>query len=160
MAELQYIEVSKISPHPDNPRQNLGDIQELSDSIKANGVLQNLTVVPMSNGQYTVVIGHRRLAAAKKAGLSVVPCVAMEMTPQEQIRTMLMENIQRSDLTVYEQAQGFQMMLDMGETMESIAKDCGFSQSTIRRRVRLLELDADKFKKSEARGATLQDYEK
>ena len=158
MAELQYIEVSKISPHPDNPRQNLGDIQELSDSIKANGVLQNLAVVPMSNGQYTVVIGHRRLAAAKKAGLSVVPCVAMEMTPQEQIRTMLMENIQRSDLTVYEQAQGFQMMLDMGETMESIAKDCGFSQSTIRRRVRLLELDADKFKKSEARGATLQDY--
>lgn len=158
MPELQYIEVSKIYPHPDNPRKNLGDIQELSDSIKANGVLQNLTVVPMSNGQYTVVIGHRRLAAAKKAGLSVVPCVAMEMTPQEQVRTMLMENIQRSDLTVYEQAQGFQMMLDMGETVESIAKDCGFSQSTVRRRVRLLELDADKFKKSEARGATLQDY--
>ena len=130
MPELQYIEVSKIFPHPDNPRKNLGDIQELSDSIKANGVLQNLTVVPMSNGQYTVVIGHRRLAAAKKAGLSVVPCVAMEMTPQEQVRTMLMENIQRSDLTVYEQAQGFQMMLDMGETVESIAKDCGFSQST------------------------------
>lgn len=158
MPELQYIEVSKIFPHPDNPRKNLGDIQELSDSIKANGVLQNLTVVPMSNGQYTVVIGHRRLAAAKKAGLSVVPCMAMEMTPQEQVRTMLMENIQRSDLTVYEQAQGFQMMLDMGETVESIAKDCGFSQSTVRRRVRLLELDADKFKKSEARGATLQDY--
>ncbi len=119
MPELQYIEVSKIFPHPDNPRKNLGDIQELSDSIKANGVLQNLTVVPMSNGQYTVVIGHRRLAAAKKAGLSVVPCVAMEMTPQEQVRTMLMENIQRSDLTVYEQAQGFQMMLDMGETVDS-----------------------------------------
>lgn len=158
MRELQYIEVSKIYPHPDNPRKNLGDIQELSDSIKANGVLQNLTVVPMSNGQYTVVIGHRRLAAAKKAGLSVVPCMAMEMTPQEQVRTMLMENIQRSDLTVYEQAQGFQMMLDMGETVESIAKDCGFSQSTVRRRVRLLELDADKFKKSETRGATLQDY--
>lgn len=158
MPELQYIEVTKIFPHPDNPRKNLGDIQELSDSIKANGVLQNLTVVPRSNGQYTIVIGHRRLAAAKKAGLSVVPCVAMEMTPQEQVRTMLMENIQRSDLTVYEQAQGFQMMLDMGETVESIAKDCGFSQSTVRRRVRLLDLDADKFKKSEARGATLQDY--
>ena len=56
MPELQYIEVSKIFPHPDNPRKNLGDIQELSDSIKANGVLQNLTVVPMSNGRYTVVI--------------------------------------------------------------------------------------------------------
>ena len=141
MPELQYIEVSKIFPHPDNPRKNLGDIQELSDSIKANGVLQNLTVVPQSNGQYTVVIGHRRLAASKKAGLPEVPCVVTEMTPQEQVRTMLMENIQRSDLTLYEQAQGFQMMLDMGETVESIAKDCGFSQTTVRRRVKLLELD-------------------
>ncbi len=158
MPELQYIEVSKIFPHPDNPRKNLGDIQELSDSIKANGVLQNLTVVPMSNGRYTVVIGHRRLAAAKKAGLPKVPCVVTEMTPQEQVRTMLMENIQRSDLTVYEQAQGFQMMLDMGETVETIAKDCGFSQATVRRRVKLLDLDAEKFRKSEARGATLQDY--
>lgn len=158
MSELQYIEVSKILPHPDNPRKNLGDLQELTDSIKANGVLQNLTVIPQSNGQYTVIIGHRRLAASKKAGLSEVPCVVAEMTPQEQVRTMLMENIQRSDLTLYEQAQGFQMMLDMGETVESIAKDCGFSQTTVRRRVRLLELDGDRFKKAEARGATLQDY--
>lgn len=158
MTELQYIEVSKILPHPDNPRKDLGDLQELIDSIKANGILQNLTVIPQSNSQYTVIIGHRRLAASKKAGLSKVPCVVTKMTPQEQIKTMLMENIQRSDLTVYEQAQGFQMMLDMGETMESIAKGCGFSQSTIRRRVRLLELDADKFRESEARGATLQDY--
>ena len=158
MPELQYIEVSKILPHPDNPRKNLGDLQELTDSIKANGVLQNLTVIPQSNGQYTVIIGHRRLAASKKAGLSEVPCVVTEMTPQEQVRTMLMENIQRSDLTLYEQAQGFQMMLDMGETVESIAKDCGFSQTTVRRRVKLLELDSDKVKKAEARGATLKDY--
>ena len=97
MPELQYIDVSKIFPHPDNPRKNLGDIQELSDSIKANGVLQNLTVVPMSSGQYTVVIGHRRLAAAKKAGLSVVPCVAMEMTPQEQVRTCLLYTSDAAD---------------------------------------------------------------
>lgn len=158
MPELQNIAVSKIFPHPDNPRKDLGDLQELTDSIKANGVLQNLTVVPQSNGQYTVVIGHRRLAASKKAGLPEVPCVVTEMTPQEQVRTMLMENIQRSDLTLYEQAQGFQMMLDMGETVESIAKDCGFSQTTVRRRVKLLELDGDKVKKAEGRGATLKDY--
>ncbi len=158
MSELLYIKTSEIFPHPDNPRKNVGDVTELTDSIKANGVLQNLTVVPRDGGGYTAIIGHRRLAAAKKAGLSAVPCVVTEMTPQEQIRTMLMENIQRSDLTLYEQAQGFQMMLDMGETVESIAKGCGFSQTTVRRRVRLLELDADKFKKSEARGATLQDY--
>lgn len=158
MAELQYINTNLIHPHPDNPRKNLGDLAELVDSIKATGILQNLTVVPRDDGGYTVVIGHRRLAAAKKAGLNEMPCVVREMTPQEQVRTMLMENIQRSDLTVYEQAQGFQLMLDMGDTVESIARDSGFSQTTVRRRIKLLELDPDKFRKSEKRGATLQDY--
>lgn len=190
MSELQYIEVSKIYPHPDNPRKDVGDVSELADSIKTNGILQNLTVIPghymtedeyvkmaMAEGAtkssakvsynpkdwfepdgYTVIIGHRRLAGSKLAGLVTVPCIVREMTHQEQVRTMLLENMQRSDLTVYEQAQGFQMMLDLGETVESIAKDSGFSQTTVRRRVKLLDLDADKFKKAESRGATLFDY--
>ena len=81
-----------------------------------------------------------------------------EMTPQEQVATMLLENMQRSDLTVYEQAQGFQMMLNMGETVETVAEKTGFSQSTVRRRVKLLDLDQEEFRKSESRGATLQDY--
>lgn len=155
---IEYIPTEQLHPHPDNPRRSVGDVTELADSIKVNGVLQNLTVVPREPDGYTVLIGHRRLAAAKKAGVESVPCVVTEMSPQQQVKTMLMENIQRSDLTVYEQAQGFQLMLDMGETVESIAKESGFSQTTVRRRVKLLELDAEKFRKSEARGATLQDY--
>lgn len=165
MAEIQYIAVAKLWPHPDNPRKDVGDVTELAESIKANGVLQNLTVVPRlggitgkPTGSYTVIIGHRRLAAAKAAGLKTVPCVITEMTLQEQVGTMLLENMQRSDLTVYEQAQGFQMMLNMGETVETVAEKTGFSQSTVRRRVKLLDLDPEKFRKSEARGATLQDY--
>lgn len=165
---MVYIPIKDLYPHPDNPRKDVGDVTELSESIKVNGILQNLTVVPnMVTGEitgdswqrgYKVIIGHRRLAAAKLAGLTELPCIIREMTVQEQVKTMLMENIQRTDLTVYEQAQGFQLMLDMGETVESIAKDSGFSQSTVRRRVKLLDLDAEKFRKSEARGATLQDY--
>lgn len=122
---LAYIPVSKLYPHPDNPRKDLGDLTELAESIKANGVLQNLTVVPnMVVGEisgdvwqrgYKVIIGHRRLAAAKLAGLKELPCVVVEMTEREQMSTMLTENMQRSDLTVYEQAQGFQMMLDMAK---------------------------------------------
>lgn len=158
MAELTYISTQKLFSHPDNPRKEVGDLSELADSIKMNGILQNLTVVPKGESGYTVIIGHRRLAAAKLAGLESVPCVVAEMTAQEQLKTMLMENIQRSDLTVYEQAQGFQLMLDMGETVESIARTSGFSQSTVRRRVKLMELDAEKFQKSEARGASLKDY--
>lgn len=168
MAEIKYIAVTELHPHPDNPRKDVGDVTELADSIKANGVLQNLTVVPnMVTGEisgetwqrgYKVIIGHRRLAAAKLAGLTEVPCVVTEMTLQEQVATMLLENMQRSDLTVYEQAQGFQIMIDMGETVETVAQKTGFSQSTVRRRVKLLDLDQEEFRKSESRGATLQDY--
>ena len=163
--DIIMLPTSMLFPHPDNPRKDVGDVTELAESIKANGIMQNLTVVPKLNDDtswdgesYTVIIGHRRLAAAKKAGLGELPCIVREMTEVEQVKTMLTENMQRTDLTVYEQAQGFQMMLDMGETVESIAKESGFSKTTVRRRVKLLELDADKFKKSEARGATLQDY--
>ena len=141
---------------------------ELAESIKVNGVLQNLTVVPnMVTGEitgdtwqrgYKVIIGHRRLAAAKLAGLETLPCVVVNMSEREQLSTMLTENMQRSDLTVYEQAQGFQMMLDMGDTVEDIAEKSGFSATTVRRRVKLLELDKDKFKKSEERGVTLFEY--
>lgn len=156
--QMVYLNVENLFPHPDNPRKDLGDLTELADSIKQNGVLQNLTVVPKEDGGYTVIIGHRRLAAAKVAGLETVPCVVAEMPEKEQLQTMLVENMQRSDLTVYEEAQGFQMMLDLGESVESIAEKSGFSQTTVRRRVKLLDLDKDKFKRAESRGATLEDY--
>lgn len=166
MAEIKYIPVSKLWKHPDNPRKDLGDVTELAESIKVNGVLQNLTVVPLigeitkkwDGESYRVIIGHRRLAAAKLAGLEELPCVVVEMSEREQLSTMLTENMQRSDLTVYEQAQGFQMMLDMGDTVEDIAEKSGFSATTVRRRVKLLELDKDKFKKSEERGVSLFEY--
>lgn len=157
MKKIVYLKVEELHPHPDNPRKALGDLTELADSIKSKGVLQNLTVVRKDEG-YTVIIGHRRLSAAKLAGLEELPCVIADMTPQEQFDTMMVENMQRSDLTVYEQAQGFQMMLDMGGTVDSISQKTGFSASTIRNRVKLLELDKKKFEKAESRGGSLQDY--
>lgn len=163
---LSYIPVNEIYPHPDNPRKDLGDLGELVDSIKANGIFQNLTVVPLKsklkpnmklNG-YTVIIGHRRLEAAKLAGLAVVPCIIAEMSEQEQLATMLLENMQRSDLTPWEEAQGFQLMMNLGSTVSEIAEKTGFSQRTIKHRVKMLELDEQAFKASEERGATLSDY--
>ena len=159
-ATIIYIPVNEITAHPNNPRKDLGDLTELSESIRKNGVLQNLTVVPNvgENSGYTAVIGHRRLEASKMAGLEAVPCVISHLTEQEQVRTMLMENMQRSDLTVYEQAQGFQMMMDLGDTAEAIADKTGFSASTVRRRLKLLELDKEKFAAASERGATLMDF--
>lgn len=154
---IENIGIAWIDPHPDNPRKDLGDLTELVASIKANGILQNLTIVKAAVG-YRVVIGHRRLAAAKIAGLLEVPCAISDMDYKQQLATMLTENMQRSDLTVYEQAKGLQMLLDFGESMDNIAKQTGFSETTIRRRVKLLELDQDKLKQAMGRSATLQDY--
>lgn len=159
MQKIEYINVNLLHPHPDNPRKDLGDLTELADSIKAKGVLQNLTVVPDKlDGGYRIIIGHRRHAAAKLAGLNDLPCVVTEMTPQEQFETMMVENVQRTDLTVYEQAEGFQMMLDMGGSVEQVAQKTGFSESTVRNRVKLLKLDKKKFQEGEKRGATMTDY--
>lgn len=158
MKEMQYIAIEQLHPHPDNPRKDLGDLTELAASIKQSGIYQNLTVVPREGGGYTVVIGHRRRAASELAGITELPCVITEMSYKEQLSTMLLENMQRSDLTIYEQAQGFQMMLDLGDTISTIAQSTGLSETTVRRRVKLLELDKEKFEKATARGATLFDF--
>lgn len=157
MENLVMIDVDRIYPHENNPRKELGDLTELVSSIKENGIFQNLTVVPKGE-DYTVIIGHRRLAASKEAGLLKVPCAIVEMDEKEQIATMLLENMQRSDLTVYEQTAGIQMMLDLGETIDSVAEKTGLSVSTVRRRAKIAQLDMDEVKQSVARGATLTDF--
>ena len=160
---ITMIPVAELFPHPNNPRKDLGDLTELADSIAAKGVLQNLTVVPGHDGRmdgYTVVIGHRRLAAAKKAGLTALPCSIVDMNEQEIIETMLLENMQRSDLTVYEQAKGFQMMLDFGNTMEDVAKKTGFSRNTIKHRLEIMKLDQKVLSKVSARQPSLTDFMK
>ena len=192
---LVYLPIGELYPHPDNPRKDLGDLEELAESIKAKGVMQNLTVVrghyitdeeyqklnaeysnnpteeirellncaahhrPVEGG-YTVIIGHRRMGASKLAGLTELPCVIVEMSAQDQIGTMLLENMQRSDLTVYEQATAFQMMFDFGESIESISEKTGFSKTTIRRRMKMTELNQDTLKKVSERQLSLMDFDR
>ena len=140
---VQEIEISKLRVHPKNVRKTYTNIDELADSMKTQGILQNLTVVknPEEEGTYWVVIGNRRLTAAIKAGLKTAPCQIVEMDEKDQAATMLLENMQRSDLTIYEQAQGIQMVLDLGETEDSLAEKTGFSKSTIRHRSNIAKLD-------------------
>lgn len=159
MKQLVMIPVKLLQPHPNNPRKDLGDLSELTESIKKNGIMQNLTVVENEGSGYTVIIGHRRLAAAKAAGVSEVPCAVVELDEGEQLATMLLENMQRQDLTVYEQAEGIQLLLDMDFSVSDIAQKTGFSESTVRRRTKLLSLDRVKFKESQARQVSLTDYE-
>ena len=145
--KIKMIPIKNLLHHPDNPRKDIGDISELTDSIRKNGIMQNLTVVPDS-GRLLVLIGNRRLEAAKAAGLKYLPCKIVEgLSKVEQVGIMLEENMQRNDLTIIEQAQGFQLMLDFGETVESIAKRTGFSKQTVNHRLKIAELDPDILKK-------------
>ena len=153
--ELTMIKVDEIYMHPKNPRKDLGDITELTKSIKHNGLMQNLTVIPghydddgMSYEQgYTVIIGHRRLAASRAAGLEEVPCrIVYDMDAKQEVATMLEENMQRADLTVYEQAEGFQMVMDLGYSEKDLVTKTGFSETTIKRRLNIAKLDKELLK--------------
>ena len=155
---ITNIEVTKLLQHPDNPRKSIGDVTELTESIKARGILQNLTVVPAENGLYTVVVGHRRLAAAKQAGLTEVPCAVVDMDYKTQLSTMLLENMQRSDLTVYEQAQGMQMMFDLGVPVAEIVEKTGFAETTVRKRLKIATLPTAQMQQAVERGGKLEDY--
>lgn len=164
--KITMLPVAELYPHRDNPRKELGDLTELAESIKANGVMQNLTVIPIEEAEpetdrqgYTVIIGHRRLEAAKIAGLSEVPCVITHMSRAKQLSTMLLENIQRNDLTVYEQAQGFQLLMDMGSTVKEISALSGFSEKTVKHRLEIAKLDGNKLKlANEDRQLSLADF--
>ena len=166
------IPIRDLHHHPKNPRKDIGDIEELTESIKKNGIMQNLTVIPgfyrangqffNTNAEFTVIIGHRRLEAARAAGLEEVPCRIYEDLPEsEQITTMLEENMQRNDLTPIEQADSFQLCLDLGETVDSIAEKTGFAKSTIYHRLNLGKLDRkviEKVEEDDSFQLTMKDY--
>ena len=166
MNNIQMIPIRRLIHHPENPRKDLGDLTELAESIKANGVMQNLTVVPdmmdgtIETGRYRVVIGNQRMEAAKMAGLEELPCVISEMDHRTQVATMLMENMQRADLTVYEQAQGFQMMMDLGFKAGEIAEKTGFSETTVNRRLKMAELDKKTFQEAVGKQITIDDLDR
>lgn len=155
---MREIRIETISPHPKNPRKDLGDLRELTDSIKTFGVLQNLTVVPDGTEGYTVICGHRRLAAAEAAGLATVPCIiADNMDEKTQVSIMLLENMQRSDLTVQEEAQGMQMMLDLGASIADIVRETGLSETKVRHRVKMNELDQELLSKKMTEQISIND---
>ena len=145
MNTISMIPVNLLMHHPKNPRLDLGDLTELIESIKSQGVLQNLTVVPEED-HYLVLIGNRRMEAAKAAGLAELPCSIVEMDETDQIATMLTENMHRSDLTLFEQAQGVQMMMDLGLTEGQISEMTGFSRTTVKRRAEMAKLDKETLK--------------
>lgn len=185
MSTITMVPIDHIDPHPSNPRRELGDLAELAKSITAQGVRQNLLLVPYCAGcpdvdqsglradpwrcaihadkpvRYRAVIGHRRHAAAKLAKLDRVPAVVdASLTEAQQIELMLLENVQRSDLSPVEEAEGYQELLDLGVTVAAIAKSTGRKPAAIRARVGLLSLPEEAREKVHTGQASLLDAAK
>lgn len=140
--QIKLINTSLIDPHPDNPRKNIGDVTDLAASIKTNGLLTPLSVVP--NGErYRVIAGHRRLAACKQAGIRAVPCFVLQLNPLQQLEAMVTENCQREQLTALEEADAIQGMLDLGATTASVAHRLGRSADYVRDRAKAASIKTE-----------------
>ena len=138
--QIKLINTSLIDPHPDNPRKNIGDVTDLAASIKANGLLTPLSVVP-NGSRYRVIAGHRRLMACKQAGTGAVPCFVLDLDPLQQLEAMVTENCQREQLTVLEEADAIQGMLDLGATTAGVAHRLGRSGDYVRDRAKAASID-------------------
>ncbi|WP_417220549.1 ParB/RepB/Spo0J family partition protein [Arthrobacter sp.] len=144
---FEDMQIEKLRNHDGNIRESVGDIDELADSIKAQGILQPLTVAPHPTleGDFTVIAGHRRLAAAKRAGLSYLPVVINHnlVTKADQITAMLVENLQRSDITVIEEAKAYEQLELEGLNLNKIAKSTGRARKTVAERLKLARLSEE-----------------
>lgn len=140
--QIKLINPSLIDPHPDNPRKNIGDVTDLAASIKTNGLLTPLSVVP-NGSRYRVIAGHRRLMACKQAGTGAVPCFVLQLDPLQQLEAMITENCQREQLTVLEEADAIQGMLDLGATTANVAHRLGRSADYVRDRAKAASIKTE-----------------
>ncbi len=140
--DIRMIDITLIDRNPRQPRRSFDDaaLAELADSIRSSGVLQPLLVVP-DRGRYRIVAGERRFRAARLAGLSSVPCLARDMTPEQQMEAALIENLQRENLNAIEEASGIQALIEQcGYTQEKAARQLGKSRPALTNLLRLLRL--------------------
>ena len=137
------LSINDIEPNRDQPRKEFSEesLAELTKSIEKNGVIQPLLVRPMPGGAYQLVAGERRWRAARAAGLTEVPVLIREMTDEEASVISLIENLQREDLNVVEEAQGIKSLIEnYGLTQEEAADRLGKSRTAVTNTMRLLRL--------------------
>lgn len=133
------VRVTQISSNPDQPRTNLGVLDDLVSSIKRHGVLEPLLVRQRSDGGYELISGERRFHAAMMAGLDEVPCIEFELEDQEALEIALIENLQRKDLTAFEEAEGFTTLINTySYTHDQVATAVGRSRVTVTESLKLL----------------------
>jgi ParB family chromosome partitioning protein len=142
---VQKINISQIKPNPSQPRKNFKeeDLSELSTSIKNQGLIQPIIVRKGKENEYQIIAGERRWRASQLAGLHEVDCVVKDLKDSEVLESALIENIQREDLNVIEEANAYKNLIKLKSiTNENLAKIIGKSSSHVSNTLRLLELDS------------------
>ncbi len=128
---LRMIPIDKIDPNPQQARSELGNLDELMASIKAKGILEPILVRPRNN-RYEIIAGERRYVASKNLGLTEIPCIEMDVKDNEALELALIENLQRKDLDVFEEADGLSTLVDIyGYNHNQLAQKIGKARSTI-----------------------------
>jgi ParB family chromosome partitioning protein len=129
----RMIPLEKLDPNPEQPRVDFGDLTELTASIAEKGVLEPLLVKPNRiTGRWMIIAGERRFRSAQRAGLKEVPCVEMEVDEGTIAEIALIENMQRKDLTVWEEADGLLALTErFGYTHDDVARKVGKSRTTV-----------------------------
>lgn len=144
----KVVPLSAIEPNPGQPRSAMGDLSDLVTSIREKGILEPLLVRPIADSEgtgksYRIIAGERRYRAAVTAGLYEVPIVEMDVDEDEALEIALIENLQRKDLTPFEEAEGYQALGDRhGYTHEQIADAVGKSRTVVTESLALLQIPA------------------
>ncbi len=141
----RMIPVDKLDPNPEQPRVEFGDLTELTASIAEKGVLEPLLVKPNRlTGRWMIIAGERRWRSAQRAGLTEVPCVEMEVDEGTIAEIALIENMQRKDLTVWEEADGLLALCDkFGYTHDDVARKVGKSRTTVSEAISIAKIPSD-----------------
>jgi ParB family chromosome partitioning protein len=126
------IPIELIEVNPEQPRSNLGNIEELTASISEKGVLEPILVRALSENRYQIIAGERRFRAASAAGLDEIPAIELDADERETLEIALIENIQRKDLTAFEESEGLAVLQEkFGYTHEKISQVIGKSRTTV-----------------------------
>jgi ParB family chromosome partitioning protein len=139
------ISIELIDQNPYQTRYHFGDqaLEELANSIRANGVVQPVVVRPSADGRYTLILGERRCRASKLAGKTTIPAMVRRVSDQQAAEMTVVENLQRQDLNCIEQASAFsKLSRDFGLTQEQIGLRVGVSRESVSNYMRLLKLPA------------------
>ena len=140
---IRMISIGKIKQNPHQARNELGNIKELVSSIKEKGILEPILVRP-KDGKYEIIAGERRYIAAKTAELKEMPCIEMNIEDNEAMEISLIENLQRKDLDVFEEADGLSALADMyGYNHSQIAEKIGKARSTITEIINISKIPVD-----------------